>query len=204
MSTLVNDPALSARLISQRRAHGADLFDEVWEGVYVMAPAPNDEHQSIATRLARVLVEVIEDAGLGNVRNTINLAATHASWEHDYRVPDLAVFLRGSSAVCHGAFWTGGPDLVIEIVSPFDQTRDKLDFYETVGVRELLIIDRDPWQLDLLRLVDGRLSAVSLAPLGGPTPVFSESIGLTFRLVAAHDRPEIVVTHARDGRHWIV
>lgn len=30
MLTLVADPALSLRLIEQRRAAGIDLFDEVW------------------------------------------------------------------------------------------------------------------------------------------------------------------------------
>ena len=43
MLTLVTDPAISLRLIQQRRDAGIDQFDEVWEGMYVMAPAPNDE-----------------------------------------------------------------------------------------------------------------------------------------------------------------
>lgn len=204
MSTLVTDPALSARLIAQRHEHGADLFDEVWEGVYVMAPAPNDEHQGIATRLARVFVEAIEDAALGKVRNTINLAARVEDWEQDYRVPDLAVFLTGAAAVCHGTYWTGGPDLVVEIVSPYDQTREKIDFYNQVGARELLIIDRDPWQIELLRRTHGKLSAVGVSTLGKPAPVASESTHLSFRLTPAADRPKIAVVHARDGRQWTV
>lgn len=204
MSTLVTDPALSARLIAHRRANGEDHFDEVWEGVYVMAPAPNDEHQSIATRLARVLVEVIEDASLGNVRNTINLAASADDWSDDYRVPDLAVFLVGSSSVCHGAYWTGGPDLIIEVVSEYDRTREKIEFYERLGARELLIIDRDPWQLELLRLAQGKLAPVGVSTLVQPTPLTSESTNLSFRLAPGEDRPIISVAHSADGRTWTV
>lgn len=202
MSTLVTDPSLSARLIAQRRAHGADAFDEVWDGVYVMAAAPNDEHQSIATRMARALVEAIEDAGLGQVRNTINLARDAAHWDVDYRVPDLAVFLLGSTAVCHGAFWTGGPDLLIEIVSPYDRTREKLEFYEAIGVRELLIIDRDPWQLELLREAGGKLTSVGVATLKQRNRVATSVAGLSFGLAAGRERPEIVVVRANDGRRW--
>jgi Uma2 family endonuclease len=202
MSTLVTDPALSARLISQRRARGADLFDEVWQGVYVMAPAPNDEHQSIATRLARILVEVIEDSKRGKVRNTINLAASIDDWESDYRVPDLTVFLSGTAATSHAAFWTGAPDLVIEIVSPYDRAREKIEFYEQIAARELLIVDRDPWQLELLRLSGGKLGSIGVSTLAKPAPLTSETALLSFHLAAGEDRPEIVATHTRDQRRW--
>ena len=123
-------------------ARGADHFDEVWEGVYVMAPAPNDEHQDIATRLARPLLEVVEDAGLGEFGSGINLASDPGDWEHDYRIPDVAVFLNDSPAVCHETFWSGPPDFLVEIVSPWDKTRDKLGFYSKIGTREAA--DRRP------------------------------------------------------------
>ena len=202
MPTLVIDPSMSARLIAQRHANNADLFDEVWEGVYLMAPAPNDEHQSLATRLARVLVEAIEDPDLGKVRVTINVAAQADSWEFDYRVPDLAVFLAGSAAVCHGAFWTGGPDFVIEIASPYDRTREKIEFYEKIGARELLIVDRDPWRLELLRLSGGKLGTIGASTLEDPTPLDSEATLLSFHLAQGEDRPEIAVAHC-DGRAWL-
>jgi hypothetical protein len=55
MLTLVTDPAISLRLIQQRRDLGIDLFDEVWEGMYVMTPAPDDEHQRLSMMLVHVL-----------------------------------------------------------------------------------------------------------------------------------------------------
>ena len=133
MDTLVLDPQQSKRLQAERQARGLDRFDEVWEGVYVMAPAPNDEHQQLATRLARPFLDVVEDPGIGVVRLGINLASDPQDWEHDYRVPDVAVFLNNTAAVCHDTFWSGPPDFLVEIISPFDKTREKLDFYSRLG-----------------------------------------------------------------------
>ena len=62
MLTLVTDPAISLRLIQQRRDAGIDLFDEIWEGVYVMTPAPNDEHQQLSMMLVHVLSRLIMTA----------------------------------------------------------------------------------------------------------------------------------------------
>src|SRR5438876_367493 len=52
--TLVQDPAPVEfeQLLERRRALGQDLLDEVWEGVYVMNPAPAEGHADIAQQLA--------------------------------------------------------------------------------------------------------------------------------------------------------
>lgn len=204
METLIADPRLSQRLIAERRARGIDRFDEVWEGVYVMAPAPNSEHQEIELRLARVLLEVVEDTGLGSVRTTINLATDPAEWESDYRIPDITVFLNGSPAVCHDTFWTGPPDFVVEIVSPWDKTRDKFDFYEKIGTRELLVVDRDPWRLELYRLQDAKLVRVAQVSPDDAEPVQSQTLPIQLRLASGQPRPTIAVA-TTDGQHtWTI
>lgn len=204
MDTLIVDPRISERLIEERRAHGADQFDEVWEGVYVMAPAPNDEHQQIATRLARPFLEVLEDAGLGAVRLGINLARDPYEWERDYRVPDLAVFLKGSRAVCHEAFWTGPPDFLVEIVSPWDKTREKIPFYGEIGTRELLIVDRDPWGLELYRLQGKALALVASLVPGDAAVIESETLPLQFKLAVGTPRPKIEVIAPQPRRSWTI
>jgi len=50
----------------------------------------------------------------------------------------------------------GGPDFAVEILNPGDRTPEKLPFYASVNVRELLVVDRDPWSLELFRLCDGQ------------------------------------------------
>jgi Uma2 family endonuclease len=196
MDPLIVDPRISERLIKERRAHGADRYDEVWGGVYIMSPAPNDEHQELATRFARPLLEVIEDSGMGAVRIGINLASDPDDWERDYRVPDVAVFLKGSRAVCHGTFWSGPPDFLVEITSPWDKTRDKLEFYSDQDTRELLLVDRDPWHLELYRLQHGRLTLVAQATPSEDVDIESDVLGLRFRLAAGSPRPTIEIISA--------
>jgi Uma2 family endonuclease len=204
MDTLIVDPRVSERLIKERRAHGADRYDEVWGGVYIMSAAPNDEHQGLATRLARPLLEVVEDPGLGVVRIGINLASDPEDWEDDYRIPDVAVFFKDSPAVCHGTFWSGPPDFLIEIISPWDKTRDKLDYYSDQGTRELLLVDRDPWQLELYRLQHGLLTLVAQARPSEDVAVESEVLGLRFRLTAGSARPTIEIISTALQRSWTI
>ena len=202
MSTLVQDPYTERALIAERRRKGIDLHDEVWEGVYVVMPNPNDEHQSLVARIIRPCLEVIEDPGKGVVRPGVNVSDRIDDWEHNYRIPDLAVFLHGGTAECHNTFWFGGPDFGIEIVSPDDRSRKKLGFYEKVGTRELLLIDRDPWRLELYGLTQTELALVGAVTPGGPHSLRSEVLGLTWRLVAGEPRPQIEITHD-DGRRLV-
>src|SRR5262245_30120994 len=43
------------RLIRERRRTGADRLDEVWDGVYVMSPDPDNEHQHVAGKIVSAL-----------------------------------------------------------------------------------------------------------------------------------------------------
>jgi Uma2 family endonuclease len=204
VDTLIVDPNVSERLIEERRARGADRFDEVWEGTYIMAPAPNDQHQDIAGGLTEVFRRVLDRRGLATTRPGINLAADANDWEHNYRVPDLAVFLKDSEAICHGAFWSGPPDFLVEITSPHDKTRDKLDFYARLRTRELLIIERDPWQLELHRSRDGVFALAATTRPGDSTAIASEVLPLRFQLVPGDARPTIEITAVDLDRSWTV
>ncbi|MEM8866383.1 MAG: Uma2 family endonuclease [Planctomycetota bacterium] len=203
MAMLVADALTENELLKLRRDQELDRFDEVWEGMYVMHALPNDEHQQIVNRLSLALTLWIEDTGLGQVRPGVNLASDASNWEHDYRCPDVVVFLNDSPSECHGAFWTGGPDLAVEILSPRDQTPSKIDFYTKVGVRELLIIDRDPWRLELRRLDAGALPVVAVGETGGE-PIESESLPITLQLAPGEQRPQIVVRHTQSDQSWVV
>jgi Uma2 family endonuclease len=204
MDTLVLDPYVSERLLRERRDRGIDVFDEVWEGVYVMAPAPNDEHQEIEMNMARLLLEVVQDRKLGTVRMRVNLASDPADWEHDYRIPDIVVFLKGSPAVCHDTFWSGPPDFIIEIASPNDKTHEKLAFYAKIGTRELLLIDRDPWRLEVYRLKGKSLALVASTAPGDAIAVSSQVLPMTFKLLPGSPRPAIEVATTDLPRTWTI
>jgi Uma2 family endonuclease len=169
-----------------------------------MAPAPDDEHQGMSTRLARPLLEIVEDTGLGVVRLGINLASDPDNWEDDYRVPDVTVFLKDSPAICHETFWSGPPDFVVEIISPWDKTRKKLEFYTIVGAREVLLVDRDPWHLELYRLHGDRLMMISKLSPAEANWIESEVLPLRIRLVPGEARPTIEVFATEQNKSWTV
>ena len=98
MATTIRDPELEKRLRSERAACGADRYDEVWEGTYMMAPMPNNEHQELVSRLTRIFDEDVGDNDLGIAFPGVNVSDRVDGWEHNYRVPEVAVFLKDSQA----------------------------------------------------------------------------------------------------------
>ncbi|MBV8780465.1 MAG: Uma2 family endonuclease [Phycisphaerae bacterium] len=201
MPLLVNDAELEAALIAERQERGSDHHDEVWDGVYVMAPLANNEHQTLATLIAGILVRFISESGLGIVQAGANVSDQPVDWTQNYRVPDVLVFLNGNAAEDRNTHWFGGPDFAIEIVSPKDRSREKFEFYANVGVRELLLIDREPWQLELFRLVDGQLQSAAVATEENGLVIASQIVPITMKLVAGLKRPAILI-NAPSGQSW--
>ncbi|HEY2250370.1 MAG TPA: Uma2 family endonuclease, partial [Planctomycetaceae bacterium] len=155
MATLSTEPLTEDELIAQRKAWGGDRWDEVWDGVYFMSPLPNIEHQIFVARLTSIFQAVVDAGNLGIVFAGVNVSDRADGWTHNYRCPDVAVVLPGCPAQNCDTHWYGGPDFVVEIVSPDDRSRKKFDFYAKVGVREILLVDRAPWALELYVLDDG-------------------------------------------------
>jgi Uma2 family endonuclease len=132
MPTLVRDPqpAEFEVLLERRRRLGQDLFDEVWEGVLHMNRAPSGRHGDLESQLHVLLRPIAQRAGL-RMRGQLNVGE-----EGDYRVPDGALQRDTSDRVYYPT-----AALVIEIVSPGDESWQKLPFYAAHGVQELLIVD---------------------------------------------------------------
>jgi Uma2 family endonuclease len=131
-------PEIEAWLERRRRA-GLDRFDEVWEGRYVVAPDPHLNHGRTQLGVAAVLLSAARRLGL-HAAGTFNLGAPG-----DYRVPDAGLTAAPPSV------WHDSAVLVVEILSPDDDTFDKLSFYRAYGVRELLVLD---WTTRDVRVVD--------------------------------------------------
>jgi Uma2 family endonuclease len=138
MRTLLPDPpppelqdALEG-LLARRRQWGADTHDEVWEGVLHMNPAAHWRHANLQAQLLILLAPHARAAGL-RVVGEINLGEPD-----DYRVPDGALTKDGG-----GELYNPTAVLVVEVLSPSDETTNKLPFYAAHHVAELLIIDPD-------------------------------------------------------------
>jgi Uma2 family endonuclease len=204
MAVLITDPSLEERFIEERKICGSDRWDEVWEGVYVVTPLPNNEHQRIVSRLVGILVEVITSSGLGEVFAGVNLSDVDGDWEHDFRGPDVAVFLKTGKAVDCGTHWRGAADFLIEIISPGDRTREKIPFYDRIGVVEVLVIDREPWSLELYQRRDGRLQMVAQSTLENSDILTSSSLPMSFQLIAGGARQQIAVSQVATNQRWII
>lgn len=204
MVALIQDALLEEELIAQRRATGADRHDEVWEGVYVMSPMANNQHQRIVGGLNSVFLAAVETPGLGVTLPGTNVTDRESDWMKNFRCPDVAVFLDETTAEDRETHWYGGPNFAVEIISPDDRTRQKFDFYARVNTRELLIVDRDPWALELYRLADGELQLVGKSTLDAPTLLESEVVPLSLKLIAGDNRPAIEVRHNDGKQVWTV
>lgn len=164
--------------LARRRRSGMDRWDEVWEGVLHIAPAPTDEHQRILDELIEVLRPLLRKSGRGILRSGINIF-DEASPKENYRIPDLTFVRASRTAVMKADGIRGGPpDAVIEVRSPSDETYEKLPFFAKLGVSEVIVIDRDTKAVEVFRLARGEYSLV--AP-DASAAVTAATLEVTFR-----------------------
>ncbi|HEV3319874.1 MAG TPA: Uma2 family endonuclease [Solirubrobacteraceae bacterium] len=153
MRAVLLDPPTD--LLESRRRSGVDRFDEMWEGVLHMVPAPNHAHASVEAQLIVILGSSARAAGLETIGQS-NLGES----EHDYRVPDCSLHRPGASGV-----WHPTAALVVEIVSPGDESWEKLPFYAAHEVDEVLIVDPEKRSVDWLGLSDGEYRPIERSGL---------------------------------------
>jgi Uma2 family endonuclease len=123
-------PGVLQDFLDRRRALGQDLFDEVWEGVYHVAPAPHFRHGYVDNLLAVLLGPSAKAAGL------VGTGPFNLGDEDDFRVPDGGYHRNPVPAV-----WMATAAVVVEVVSPDDETWAKFDFYARHDVDEICVAD---------------------------------------------------------------
>lgn len=126
-------PAELQSWLDRRRELGQDGFDEVWEGEYHVAPMAHGRQGWMDEELAAALRPRARRAGLRG-SGPINIGR-----HDDFRVPDR-VYLRTRGT----ALWNPTAAVVVEVLSPGDESRRKFGFYFRVGVEEVLIVDPLP------------------------------------------------------------
>lgn len=198
MATVIMDRGLAEQLRQQRAASGADRWDEVWEGTYMMSRLPNIEHQDIASSFVAVLRQFI-NRSQATILGGANVSDREDGWKENFRCPDVVVYYKDNPAKNCNTHWCGGADFAVEIVSEDDRIREKIPFYAQVNTRELLIVDRAPWQLELLRLDENALKSVGTCSIENGQALVSEVLQLTFRLISGVDRPTIRAQQTAGG-----
>lgn len=158
MPTLVLDPQPRElqELLEHRKRSGLHRLDEVWEGVMHMVPAPTGQHAYVAHQLAEFLGGPARAAGLAPAMGEFNLGES----EEDFRVPD-----GGLHRTIPRGVWHSTAALVVEIVSPGDESWQKLPFYAAHHVDEVLIVDPTKHAVHWLALADGEYRDVERSGL---------------------------------------
>jgi Uma2 family endonuclease len=204
MALLVLDRDLEATVLSlwEQDSHQR-LRDEVWDGVRFIMPEADNSHDKIAAFFHGVFFAVFGGDPNYALHFRINLSDRERGWKKNYRVPDMAFFSTHGPARDCGSHWLGGPEVALEVMSPGDRSRDKLDFYAKIGTREVLILDRHPWQLELYQLRRGHMRMKGVVTPGDGKSISSAVVPFQFEVLRGRPRPRVKITHVESGRDWM-
>ena len=125
---------------------------ELLDGALVMTPAPGERHQRVSIRLGSKLFQFVAENRLGEVYHApfdVVLSDT------DVVQPDLIFVSNARAHIITPANIQGGPDLVVEILSPSTAERDKTfkrALYAEHGVGEYWMVDTDARTITVLLL----------------------------------------------------
>jgi hypothetical protein len=111
-----------------------------------MVPGPSLEHARVTQQLAVLLDGPSRAAGLLPAMGEFNLGES----EDDFRVPDGGLHRPGAAGV-----WLSTAAVVVEVLSPGDESWQKLPFYAAHDVDEILIVDPIERTVAWLALHDG-------------------------------------------------
>lgn len=146
--------------LERRRALGQDKFDEIWEGEQHLAPASHPWHGYVDNRLAVLLDPPARTAGL------VGTGPFNLGEPGDYRVPD-----GGYHRALPRTVWVQTAAIVIEVVSPDDETWSKFDFYARHRVDEICVADPHAASLRWFLLAGDGYREVASSPLLGVATV---------------------------------
>ena len=139
---------------------------ELIDGELILAPSPVTQHQRISRNLVRVLDEFVVSRNLGEL---FYAPMDVVLSEHDVFQPDILFISNSRLQIIGDRNIQGAPDLVIEVLSPSTEGRDrgiKLEQYLKYGVREYWIIDPENKTCEVLRAGDTTFETHRVYPEG--------------------------------------
>lgn len=150
---------------------------ELIDGVMVEVSPAGGEHSKRQAKAIRVLGRA-EDAGSGTVVGEIGCVVRRNP--DRVRAPDAGFIRRERlpSGVLPAAFWEGAPDLVVEVVSPFDRPSEvatKVREWIEAGARQVWVLYGDNRTVHVARSMQDRvtLSEDEILDGGDAVPGFS-------------------------------
>ena len=130
-----------------------NLPTELIDGELIVSPAPIPEHQNISVELIILLRGLIPNGKLYHAPIDVYFDEANSVQ------PDIVWVAENSQCFIGDKRLEGGPDLVIEILSPSTARRDKNKkflLYQKHGVREYWLVDPQAQYIEVWRLEDGK------------------------------------------------
>ena len=115
-------------VIRRRRELGQDGFDEVWEGEHHLGPVAHSDHAIVASELVLAL------GPRARGRRLLTSGPFNLGDPQDFRVPD-----GGFHRSVPGTLYVPTAAVVVEVLSPDDETFRKFEFFAAHGVEEVLV-----------------------------------------------------------------
>jgi Uma2 family endonuclease len=114
---------------------------EVIDGELFLTPSPTPFHQVVSERIGYLLSDYLKRTSVGVMFYAPCDVVLSA---HDVVQPDILVVLADHKAVIGEKYIAGAPDLVVEVLSPSTESRDRIakaKRYASFGVREMWLVD---------------------------------------------------------------
>jgi len=167
---------LPKRLLEERLRLGLGDRDEMWEGVLHLASVAPAAHGTLWSGLGSLLGPPARLCGLRCFMKP-GVFDPDVTEMTSFRVPDLG-YARPEDVSERGI--EGRAVLVVEVLSPRDESYEKLPFYRRVGVEEVLFVDPTTAAFEVRR-PDGEAWRVVAADDSGWTPL--SGLGAAMRTV---------------------
>jgi Uma2 family endonuclease len=134
---------------------------ELLDGDILMVPAPTTAHQRIARNLGYLLIGICRQQGLGVIyQSPLDVVFGHGK-DREVAQPDIVLISRARIGMITPKEIQGAPDLVVEILSPGTEDRDrgyKRTLYGRCGVREYWLVDPEQQRVEVYCQRQGELA----------------------------------------------
>ena len=140
---------------------------ELYGGELMIMPTPTPQHQIIILNLVTLLIRIIHSGRLFLSPLDVHLDELHVVQ------PDILWIAPDSKCTIGEKYLSGAPDLVIEVLSPGTERRDRREkyaLYEQHGVREYWMVNPAAAYVEVYTLKDGRFERVGIFAEGETIP----------------------------------
>ncbi len=130
---------------------------ELLDGELIMVPAPSTYHQKISGQIYFIIKLFVEKTGSGLVFYSPIDVVLEGQEGCDVVQPDIIFISKNRLDIIKEEEIRGAPDLVIEILSPATEKKDrfyKKSLYARHGVKEYWIVDPEKKTIELYTLTE--------------------------------------------------